>query len=284
MLGDGSVRFASDSIDEKVWRGVGSIGGAVSTSNPSLAPGNAFFTLVVSVDSALPLGATIRNTVQATTTTAEHNTANNRATIQTSLPAPIVNGPPPVPPLVLPAGPLLVRWLAKAFVGLSGPSTANLSQQALQAFLDQWVPQVSRLGRLRGRVRVRDREGGYRWIRNSAGLERGTDGVVAIFGITQDLTAEIEARERLIRQQRQLAEAGRVAGLGFWRLPLGSDLFDLSGRVVWRLPRTSMAAGQHLIPWNGQDASGRRVSAGTYFARVHRDSSLDLRTTVIRLR
>jgi PAS domain S-box-containing protein len=80
-------------------------------------------------------------------------------------------------------------------------------------------------------VRVRDAEGGYRWIRNSAGLERGSDGVVAVFGITQDLTAEIEARERLIRQQHQLAEAGRVAGLGFWRLPIGGDTFELSDAV-----------------------------------------------------
>lgn len=59
---------------------------------------------------------------------------------------------------------------------------------------------------------------------------------------------------------------------------------DISGRLVWRMPRKRMAAGQHLIPWNGQDASGGRVNAGTYFVRVRAESGLDLRRMVIRLR
>jgi signal transduction histidine kinase len=90
-------------------------------------------------------------------------------------------------------------------------------------------------------VRVRRADGGYRWIRNAAGMERGSDGVIAVFGITQDVTEEVEARERLDRQRRQLAEAGRVAGLGFWRLPIGGDAFELSEAIYDQIgadPRT----------------------------------------------
>ncbi|WP_019015059.1 PAS domain-containing protein [Elioraea tepidiphila] len=80
-------------------------------------------------------------------------------------------------------------------------------------------------------VRVRRPDGGYRWIRNASGMERGSDGMIAVFGITQDVTEEVEARERLDRQRRQLADAGRVAGLGFWRLPIGGDAFELSEAI-----------------------------------------------------
>ncbi len=59
---------------------------------------------------------------------------------------------------------------------------------------------------------------------------------------------------------------------------------DISGRLVWRAPRSLMSAGQHRIPWYGRDDAGRHVSAGVYFVRVRDGSGLDLRRTVIRLR
>ncbi|WP_337876985.1 PAS domain-containing protein [Elioraea sp.] len=84
--------------------------------------------------------------------------------------------------------------------------------------------------------RVCHPDGSVRWLRIVAGLERDVEGrPIAVTGLSQDVTAEIEARERLDRQQRQLAEAGRVAGLGFWRLRLGSDMFELSEAIYDQL-------------------------------------------------
>jgi PAS domain S-box-containing protein len=84
--------------------------------------------------------------------------------------------------------------------------------------------------------RVCHSDGSVRWLRIVAGLERDAEGrPIAVTGLSQDVTAEIEARERLDRQQRQLAEAGRVAGLGFWRLRLGSDMFELSEAIYDQL-------------------------------------------------
>jgi hypothetical protein len=58
---------------------------------------------------------------------------------------------------------------------------------------------------------------------------------------------------------------------------------DVSGRHVWRMPSSLMAAGQHRLPWNGQDASGRQVKPGIYFVRVRGNAGLALQQTVIRL-
>jgi PAS domain S-box-containing protein len=99
-------------------------------------------------------------------------------------------------------------------------------------------------------VRVRHGDGVYRWIRNALGIERGSDGVAAVFGITQDVTEEVEARERLDRQRRQLAEAGRVAGLGFWRLPIGGEAFELSEAIYEQLgldPRSFSASVESVL-------------------------------------
>lgn len=70
-------------------------------------------------------------------------------------------------------------------------------------------------------------------------------------------------------------------------LPKAQDVFvsisDVSGRQVWQT-RTHLAAGQHRIPWFGQDDAGRKVSAGTYFVHVRGENGMNLRKTVIRLR
>ena len=62
------------------------------------------------------------------------------------------------------------------------------------------------------------------------------------------------------------------------------SVLDLGGRIVWRMPMARMEAGQHRIPWYGQDDSGRRVNAGLYFVQAHAGSGLNLRGTVVRLR
>lgn len=99
-------------------------------------------------------------------------------------------------------------------------------------------------------VRVRQADGSWRWIRDSVGMERGADGAATFYGISQDVTEEVEAAERLDRQRRQLAEAGRVAGLGFWRLPIGGEAFELSEAIYDQIgvdPRSFTASVEAVL-------------------------------------
>ncbi len=45
-------------------------------------------------------------------------------------------------------------------------------------------------------------------------------------------------------------------------------LYDLQGRELRVLADGAMSAGEHLVPWDGTDASGQRVKNGVYFYRV----------------
>lgn len=83
--------------------------------------------------------------------------------------------------------------------------------------------------------RVRHDDGAIRWLRITAGLERDRDGRPTIYGITQDVTETVTANERIARAQLQLAEAARLAGLGFWRLPIGSDRFEVTDIIPEQL-------------------------------------------------
>jgi len=46
------------------------------------------------------------------------------------------------------------------------------------------------------------------------------------------------------------------------------DVFDLLGRRVVTLADHGFAVGVHVLPWNGRDAGGARLTRGLYFARV----------------
>ena len=46
------------------------------------------------------------------------------------------------------------------------------------------------------------------------------------------------------------------------------DVFDVSGRRVRALFERRLPRGTHTLGWDGRDDTGRRVSAGTYFARL----------------
>ena len=61
-----------------------------------------------------------------------------------------------------------------------------------------------------------------------------------------------------------LAEAGRVELV----------IFDVAGRRVTTLVDGTQAAGLHDAVWNGDDASGRPVSSGIYFARLVTEEGL----------
>lgn len=43
---------------------------------------------------------------------------------------------------------------------------------------------------------------------------------------------------------------------------------DVSGRIVRRLAGGSMAAGRHVVTWDGRDEAGRPVASGVYRIRL----------------
>ena len=76
-----------------------------------------------------------------------------------------------------------------------------------------------------------------RWTR--ASLERDAQGrPVAVRGISQDITDRERMHAALTQQQLLLAEAGRVAGLGFWRLRKGSDTLEWTDEVYRQMGET----------------------------------------------
>jgi cytochrome c peroxidase len=50
--------------------------------------------------------------------------------------------------------------------------------------------------------------------------------------------------------------------------PVEVRVYDAGGRLVRRLAAGVLAAGDHVIAWDGRDEDGRAVAAGVYFARV----------------
>lgn len=48
---------------------------------------------------------------------------------------------------------------------------------------------------------------------------------------------------------------------------LDAQVYDVTGRRVANLSRRGLAAGEHVLPWNGRDAAGVRVKPGVYLLR-----------------
>jgi len=57
-------------------------------------------------------------------------------------------------------------------------------------------------------------------------------------------------------------------------------VFDLAGRPVRHLVSSWMPAGSHSVPWDGTDASGRRVSPGVYLTRLRANGESVARSIV----
>jgi flagellar hook assembly protein FlgD len=59
-------------------------------------------------------------------------------------------------------------------------------------------------------------------------------------------------------------------------------VFDLGGREIARPFAGYVPAGHHETTWDGRDASGREVAAGTYFYRLDaRGGSLTRKLVVL---
>jgi uncharacterized repeat protein (TIGR01451 family) len=50
--------------------------------------------------------------------------------------------------------------------------------------------------------------------------------------------------------------------------PVDIGVYNVAGRLVKSLTKSSMPAGRHTATWNGTDEAGTRVPAGVYFVRV----------------
>jgi glucose/arabinose dehydrogenase len=61
------------------------------------------------------------------------------------------------------------------------------------------------------------------------------------------------------------------------------EILDVAGRVVARVPRGTLPAGEHGLAWDGRDGSGRDVGAGVFWALVRVDEKRLVRR-VVRLR
>ena len=60
------------------------------------------------------------------------------------------------------------------------------------------------------------------------------------------------------------------------------DLLDVTGRIVRRLGSGAASGGRWIVRWDGRDASGQRMPAGLYFARVRaRSGTAVLRVALI---
>ena len=46
------------------------------------------------------------------------------------------------------------------------------------------------------------------------------------------------------------------------------SVFDLSGRAVSTLLRSTLKPGDYSLAWNGRDDAGRRLAQGVYFLRL----------------
>jgi subtilisin family serine protease len=65
--------------------------------------------------------------------------------------------------------------------------------------------------------------------------------------------------------------------------PVELAIFDVTGRCVRRLQRELAPAGAQALRWDGADDGGRRVPAGTYFARLRADGAQAARR-IVRIR
>jgi len=53
--------------------------------------------------------------------------------------------------------------------------------------------------------------------------------------------------------------------------PVKLAVYDVTGRLVRTLVQGNLAAGPHLVQWNGSGNDGRTVASGVYFYRLETD-------------
>jgi flagellar hook assembly protein FlgD len=68
------------------------------------------------------------------------------------------------------------------------------------------------------------------------------------------------------------------------RMTAQLSVFDVTGRRVRTLAGGELAAGEHRVPWDGRDQSGRSAAAGAYFVRLDVASGMPLVKRVLMLR
>lgn len=77
-------------------------------------------------------------------------------------------------------------------------------------------------------LQVRHADGGWRWLRNTARIERDGSGVDWVVGVVQDITELARSQRQLHRQQLLLEEAQKEFGLALWHYSCAERSFVVS--------------------------------------------------------
>lgn len=67
-----------------------------------------------------------------------------------------------------------------------------------------------------------------------------------------------------------------VVNAGFTRM----TVFDVGGRHVAELVRSSVPAGTHTVTWDGRDDQGRDIGAGVFYLRLRTPDTQETRVIV----
>ena len=59
------------------------------------------------------------------------------------------------------------------------------------------------------------------------------------------------------------------------------SVYDVRGKFVARINDTQLREGEQSVIWNGRDAKGQRVSAGTYFFKLETRGTVLTRKVVV---
>jgi hypothetical protein len=59
-------------------------------------------------------------------------------------------------------------------------------------------------------------------------------------------------------------------------------IYNLKGQVVKTLVNRNLAAGKHIVNWNGKDSAGDSVSSGVYFYKLQTDSREVMKKMILR--
>lgn len=129
-------------------------------------------------------------------------------------------------------------------------------------------------------IRIRQPKGDVRWLRvRGSAVTDEKDQVVAIYGTAQDVTEAKQAQEALLDRERQLAEAQRVVGVGWWERDLCTGRLAWSDQMyrLWRWDPAVQVTGEAVIATVHADDRQRLLEAAARLRMTGRPFCVDFR-------
>jgi PAS domain S-box-containing protein len=116
----------------------------------------------------------------------------------------------------------LYGWTAAEAIGRAG--VGFLAADGEEERLAELVDQVNRDGSAEAELRLRRKDGSTFVGQLRTTAVRDAEGrTTAIVGVSLDVTERVEAADALVRSERRLQEAERLAGVGSWEYAIGSN-------------------------------------------------------------